>query len=99
MKFKDPKIEDTPVRWSAKIAQSTDPFGENVVESGGYTVHPVPAPISVVKLSNRYTSETGNNQKLRLFSLGNAISVVPHIIGINQFPKPEIKTGITEKIS
>jgi hypothetical protein len=23
--------------------------------------------------------------------------VVPHIIGINQLPNPEIKTGITEK--
>jgi len=32
-----------------------------------------------------------------LFNLGKAISVVPHIIGINQLPKPEINTGITEK--
>jgi hypothetical protein len=32
-----------------------------------------------------------------LFNLGKAISVVPHIIGINQLPKPEINMGITEK--
>jgi hypothetical protein len=32
-----------------------------------------------------------------LFNLGKAISVAPTIIGINQFPNPDIRTGITEK--
>jgi len=53
MKFKEPKIDETPVKCKAKIAQSTEPLGENVVDSGGYTVHPVPAPISVIKLKER----------------------------------------------
>jgi hypothetical protein len=39
----------------------------------------------------------GSIQKLKLLSLGNAISVAPIIIGTNQFPNPEINTGITEK--
>jgi hypothetical protein len=37
------------------------------------------------------------SQKLRLFSLGKAISGAPIIRGINQLPKPPIITGITKK--
>jgi len=39
----------------------------------------------------------GNNQKLRLFILGNAISGAPIIRGTNQFPYPPIRIGITIK--
>jgi len=39
----------------------------------------------------------GNNQKLMLFILGNAISGAPIIRGTNQLPKPPIKIGITAK--
>jgi len=42
-------------------------------------------------------NDGGNNQKLKLFSLGNAISTAPIMIGINQFPKPPYKIGITIK--
>ena len=39
----------------------------------------------------------GKNQKLKLLSLGKAISGEPSRTGINQFPKPPIKVGITKK--
>ena len=39
----------------------------------------------------------GNNQKLKLFNRGKAISGAPIIIGTNQLPKPPIKIGITIK--
>jgi hypothetical protein len=97
IKLREPSMDEIPVKCSAKIAQSTDIFGEKLVERGGYTVQPVPAPISVKKLSTKNITDSGSNQKLKLFSLGKAISVVPHITGINQFPKPDIKIGITEK--
>jgi len=39
----------------------------------------------------------GNNQNLRLFIRGNAISGAPIISGTNQFPNPPIRIGITKK--
>jgi hypothetical protein len=39
----------------------------------------------------------GNNQKLILFNLGNAISTLPIINGTNQFPNAPINTCITLK--
>jgi len=39
----------------------------------------------------------GNNQKLKLFNLGNAISGAPIDKGTNQFPKPPIKIGMAAK--
>ena len=41
--------------------------------------------------------EQVNNQKLKLFNIGNAISGAPKKIGKNQLPKPPIKIGITIK--
>lgn len=41
----------------------------------------------------------GNNQKLILLSLGNAISGPPTIKGIKKFPNPPIKAGMTIKKS
>ena len=35
IKFNDPNIDETPVKCSAKIAQSTEPFAVNVDERGG----------------------------------------------------------------
>jgi len=60
-------------------------------------VQPVPTPISVILLITRINKEGGNNQNLILFKRGNAISGAEAIIGINQFPKPPIITGITMK--
>jgi len=64
---------------------------------GGYTVHPVPAPTSKKFDISNSVNEGGNNQKLKLLSLGNAISTPPIKIGTNQLPNPPIKTGITIK--
>jgi len=65
--------------------------------NGGYTVQPVPTP-APIKLEpiNKYKLQ-GNNQKLKLFKRGNAISGAPIITGTNQLPKPPIKIGITIK--
>jgi len=41
--------------------------------------------------------EGGNNQKLILFSLGNAISGAPIINGTIQLPNPPINIGINIK--
>jgi len=65
--------------------------------NGGYTVQPVPAPISTQELNNNKIKAGGNNQKLMLFSRGKAISGAPIIKGKSQFPKPPIIIGITIK--
>ena len=46
---------------------------------------------------NNNNKEGGNNQKLKLFKRGKAISGAPIIKGTNQFPKPPIIIGITIK--
>lgn len=93
-----PKIEDTPAKCKEKMAQSTDaPEWEILLLNGGYTVHPVPAPISTIPLISSMTREGSRNQNLMLLSRGNAISGAPIIKGINQLPKPPINTGITIK--
>src|SRR6187401_1238309 len=47
MKLIAPMIEPAPARCSEKIAKSTDGPTEPEVDSGAYTVQPVPAPIPV----------------------------------------------------
>jgi len=66
-------------------------------DNGGYTVHPVPVPVSTILLINNKDNEGGSNQNLILFIRGKAISGAPSIIGTNQFPNPPIKIGITIK--
>jgi hypothetical protein len=39
----------------------------------------------------------GNNQNLMLLSRGNAMSMLPSIIGTSQFPNPPIMIGMTMK--
>lgn len=98
MKFTAPKIDDIPDKWSEKIAKSTEaPPCAMLLDKGGYTVHPVPAPFSTILLTNNNVKEGGNNQKLILFIRGNAISGAPNIRGTNQFPNPPIIIGITIK--
>ena len=61
-------------------------------------VQPIPAPCSTLNIpivNNKRLG--GNNQKLILFSLGNAISGAPINTGNYQLPKPPIKLGITKK--
>jgi len=68
-----------------------------MLDKGGYTVHPVPAPPSTKLDDSSKTNAGGSNQKLILFNLGNAISGLDNIIGTIQFPNPPINTGITIK--
>jgi len=96
IKFMAPKIEDIPAICRLNIAKSTD-ASEAIADNGGYTVHPVPAPAPVTLDSNNRLNDGGNNQKLKLFSLGKAISGPPIIRGKNQLPNPPIIAGITMK--
>lgn len=98
IKFTAPRIEDAPARCREKIARSTEgPAWAMFLASGGYTVHPVPAPFSTAADDRRSIKEGGNSQNLILFSRGNAISGAPSINGKSQFPNPPINTGITKK--
>jgi hypothetical protein len=65
--------------------------------SGGYTVHPVPAPEPTRALPVNMVKAGIKNQYLILFNRGKAISGAPNISGSSQLPNPPIKTGITIK--
>jgi hypothetical protein len=98
MKFTAPRIDETPARCNEKIAKLTDaPAWAIPLANGGYTVHPVPAPLSAILLINSSVNDGGNSQNLILFIRGNAMSGAPSINGTNQFPKPPIMIGITIK--
>jgi len=57
----------------------------------------VPAPTSTTLEHNSKNKEGGNSQKLKLLSLGKAISGAPISNGNSQLPKPPIIAGITMK--
>lgn len=98
IKFTAPKIDDIPARCSLKIAISTDaPLWVRLDERGGYTVHPVPTPVSIILLVIKKIIDGGRSQNLILFNRGKAMSGAPSIRGINQLPNPPIITGITMK--
>lgn len=98
IKLMAPKMEEIPAKWSEKMVKSTAlPPWKIWVESGGYTVHPVPAPMSVIEEANKRVNEGGSSQNLILFIRGNAISGAPNIMGTNQLPNPPIIVGITIK--
>ncbi|KAL1489874.1 hypothetical protein ABEB36_013802 [Hypothenemus hampei] len=68
-------------------------FGQSCamfVAKGGYTVHPVTAPLSITLLMIRNINDGGRSQNLILFIRGNAISGAPSISGTSQFPNPPI---------
>ena len=93
-----PKIDETPAKWSEKIAKSTeDPEWEILEDKGGYTVHPVPTPCSTSPDLSNKIKEGGKSQKLILFIRGKAISTAPNIKGTSQLPNPPIIIGITIK--
>lgn len=98
MKFTAPRIDETPAKCNEKIPKSTEaPACAILADRGGYTVHPVPTPLSTIPLDRRRVREGGSSQKLILFIRGNAISGAPNIKGTNQFPNPPIIIGITIK--
>jgi hypothetical protein len=93
-----PSIEEIPARWRLKMARSTEPPECDWTPArGGYTVQPVPQPCSTKLLASRRANEGGSNQKLMLFSLGNAMSTAPMSKGTQKFPKPPINAGMTRK--
>ena len=80
------------------MAKSTDPPAWAIfLERGGYTVHPVPAPLSTKDLERSIIKAGIKNQNLILFIRGKAISAAPSIRGTNQLPNPPIKIGMTMK--
>jgi len=98
IKFTAPKIDLTPAKCSEKMAKSTDPPACAILlERGGYTVHPVPAPLSTRELVSSMMSAGIKNQNLILFMRGKAISAAPSIRGTSQLPNPPIRIGITMK--
>lgn len=89
MKLIAPKIDEIPAKCNEKMVISTDePIWYICDERGGYTVHPVPAPTSVIDDIINKEIDGGSNQNLILFIRGNAISGIPNIIGTIQFPNP-----------
>jgi len=97
MKFADPKILLTPAMCKEKMLKSTAPPECPTLESGGYTVQPVPTPLSTRPEDNKRRSAGGSNQNLILLSRGNAISGALIIKGTNQLPNPPIIVGMTKK--
>jgi hypothetical protein len=98
IKFTAPKIDEAPAKCKEKIARSTEgPAWAIFLESGGYTVHPVPAPFSTAADESSKINEGGSNQNLMLLRRGKAISGAPNISGKSQLPNPPINTGITKK--
>jgi hypothetical protein len=93
-----PSKDESPAKCKLKIAKSTaPPAWKAMLDKGGYTVQPVPAPTSTILEQSKRNNDGGNSQKLKLFSLGNAISGAPTSKGTNQLPKPPIIAGITIK--
>lgn len=98
MKLIAPKIDEIPAKWREKIVRSTEgPLCAVLLERGGQTVHPVPAPFSTIVELKRRRKEGGKSQKLMLLRRGKAISGAPSISGTSQFPKLPIIMGITMK--
>jgi len=82
-----PAMEDTPAKCRLNIAKSTEyPECANNELKGGYTVQPVPTPLSTRLDVNNSKIEGINNQNDKLFRRGNDISGLPIKIGTNQLP-------------
>src|SRR3546814_3858015 len=82
MKLMAPRMEDAPARCIESITMSTAGPGDPLVESGGESVQPVPAPKpappgTIVEPINKRNAGT-SNQKEILFIRGKAMSGDPH---------------------
>src|SRR5690606_33517738 len=92
-----PMIEDTPMKWTAKITNGmASPVCRN---SGGYMVQP-PAgpPPGRNSVTSSRVKANGRIQKLQLFMRGSAMSGAPIIIGSSQLAKPTVPGMTTPKI-
>ena len=92
-----PKILLTPAKCREKIPKSTAAPGWPIVERGGYTVHPVPTPLSTSPEASKRDKAGGRSQNLILFIRGKAMSGAITIRGTSQLPNPPIIVGITKK--
>lgn len=98
IKLIDLKIEETPPKCKEKMAKSTDTsLWKEILERGGYTVHPVPAPRETMEERIKKDIAGRSIQNLKLFIRGKCMSWQPNIKGRSQLPNPPIKTGITTK--
>jgi hypothetical protein len=70
-------IDAAPARCNEKIAASTDADLCPNDDKGGYTVHLVPTPLSIMDLISNINTAGNINQYERLFIRGNAISGTP----------------------
>jgi hypothetical protein len=70
-----------------------------MLDNGGYTVQPVPAPFSTNELSNNSISEGGNNQKDILFNLGKAINIVIDSFLIMNLPNLSIRFRLCHPVN
>jgi hypothetical protein len=97
IKLIEDKIEEAPATCKDKIPKSIDILLlKSRKVKGGYTVQPLPTPSRKIETATK-TRANKINQKERLFNRGKAISFTPHNKGISQFPKPPIRTGITNQ--
>jgi len=97
IKLADPKILETPARCKEKIPRSTALPGWPSVDRGGYTVQPVPTPLSTSPDNSNSLRAGGSSQNLMLFIRGNAMSGALTMSGTSQLPNPPIIVGITKK--
>jgi len=66
-----PKIEDIPAMCKEKIVRSIEgPLWYVLAARGGYTVHPVPAPVPTYIPIISNINEGGKSQNLMLFIRG-----------------------------
>ena len=71
MKLIAPKIEETPAKCKEKIVRSTDaPAWARLPASGGYTVHPVPAPASTIEDANSRRKDGGRSREAHVIYSG-----------------------------
>src|ERR1700751_6160658 len=102
MKLMAPRIEEAPARCSERMAKSTAGPGWPEVDSGAYSVPPVPGPSAPASPSMKQemmskAKDAGKSQNEILFMRGKAMSGAPIINGTNQLPKPPIIAGIPMK--
>lgn len=104
IKLIEPRIDDAPAIWSARITRSIAGPGEPVcVDIGGYMVQPPAKPCSPpgpegvkIEVTSNTAAATSSQNEI-LFRRGKAISGEPIIIGTNQLAKPPIVAGMTMK--
>jgi len=93
----EPRIDEMPIRWIAKIMNAID--SPPCSTSGGYIVQPAAgAPPGMKNVDSSRMKANGRIQNDRLFKRGSAMSGAPICIGIIQFARPTNDGMITPKI-